>query len=72
ALARLPGVENIQANGSTTRFRTLQTTVTLAALTHLIESQRAELIDLQVRKATLEDVFLRFTDAEKPTSGSLA
>jgi ABC-2 type transport system ATP-binding protein len=63
-LATLPGIEELQLEGNLARFRTTQTIATLAALTALVEAQRAELIDLQVRKATLEDVFMRLTQPE--------
>ena len=39
-------------------------TPAVAALMRLIEESRAELIDLHVRKATLEDVFLALTKEE--------
>ena len=65
ALERLPGIDELRIDGATARFRTTQATATLAALTAVLEQQRAELIDLQVRKASLEDVFLQFTDADK-------
>ena len=65
SLANLPGVEELHVDGATARFRTTQTTATLAALTALLERQRVELIDLQVRKASLEDVFLQLTTEEK-------
>jgi ABC-2 type transport system ATP-binding protein len=65
SLAALPGVEELQVDDHTARFRTTQTTSTLAALTALLTTSRAELIDLQVRKATLEDVFLQLTGTEK-------
>lgn len=64
-LAALPGIEELHVDDRTARFRTTQTTATLAALTALLTSTRAELIDLQVRKATLEDVFLQLTGTEK-------
>jgi ABC-2 type transport system ATP-binding protein len=64
-LAGLPGIEELQIVDGTARFRTTETTATLAALTALLTSTRVELIDLQVRKATLEDVFLQLTEAEE-------
>ena len=64
-LAGLPGVEELHLHDRTARFRTKQTNTTIAALTALLAETRAELIDLQVRKATLEDVFLQLTEGEK-------
>jgi ABC-2 type transport system ATP-binding protein len=63
-LAVLTGVEELTVDDRTARFRTTDPTATLAALTALLASTRVELIDLQVRKASLEDVFLQFTAAE--------
>jgi ABC-2 type transport system ATP-binding protein len=63
-LARVPGVQEPQCDGGSTRFRTNDATVTLAALLALLQERRVELIDLQVRKASLEEVFFRLTRAE--------
>jgi ABC-2 type transport system ATP-binding protein len=68
-LAALPGAEDLRIDGNVARFRTTQTTATLAALTALLDAQKAELIDLQVRKATLEDVFIRLTAGDADDSG---
>ena len=62
-LQELPGVESLRGEANTARFRTSKTSATLAALLHLLEAQQAELIELQVHKATLEDVFLDLTRA---------
>jgi hypothetical protein len=43
------------------RFHTSDSLATLAALTRLLEEARVELLDLHVRKASLEDVFLGLT-----------
>jgi ABC-2 type transport system ATP-binding protein len=66
-LAALPGVSEIsevRANDpktSTVRFQTSNATVTLAALTRMLEEARIDVIELQVRNASLEDVFLTLT-----------
>jgi ABC-2 type transport system ATP-binding protein len=66
-LAALPGVSEIsevRANDpktSTVRFQTSNATVTLAALTRMLEEARIDIIELQVRNASLEDVFLTLT-----------
>ncbi len=60
-LAQLPGVEDLQGEGGRVQFRTAQTTATLAALAALLERGPAEVIELQVRKASLEEVFLGLT-----------
>jgi ABC-2 type transport system ATP-binding protein len=64
-LAALPHIEELRLTDRTAQFRTTETTQTLAALTALLTSAGVELIDLQVRKASLEDVFLQLTATEK-------
>ncbi|MEO7413065.1 MAG: ABC transporter ATP-binding protein [Opitutaceae bacterium] len=68
-LRGLPGLESLRCDGTTAYFRTGSTSSTLTALLRLLDEQHVEVIDLQVRKATLEDVFLdltRGTAMEKP------
>ncbi len=60
-LAALPGVSALAGEGTEARFQTSHATATLAALTALLTEQRAEVVELQVKKASLEDVFLRLT-----------
>ncbi len=64
ALARVVGVTELRIEGATVHFRTADAAQTLAALVQFLAAQRAEIIDLQVRKASLEDVFLKLTRAE--------
>lgn len=61
ALASLPGVVDLELEGNAARFRTRDATATLAALPGLLRERRAEIVELQVRKASLEDVFIRLT-----------
>ena len=70
-LAQLPGIDELKVQGTSARFRTTDATATLAALTQLLQSQRADLIDLQVRKSSLEDVFLRLTDTGDSTGRTI-
>jgi ABC-2 type transport system ATP-binding protein len=63
-VAALPGVEGLVRDATTLRFRTQNAAPLLEALAATIRQQGVELIDLQVRKASLEDVFLRLTDAQ--------
>jgi ABC-2 type transport system ATP-binding protein len=58
---RLSGAQSLRCDGATVRFRTATTSATLAALLQLLNAERVELVDLQVHKATLEDVFIDFT-----------
>lgn len=60
----LPDVVAVSGEGQTLHFQTGAATPAVAALMRLIEESRAELIDLHVRKATLEDVFLGLTKEE--------
>ena len=70
-LAELPGVRDLAAEGEVRRFRTADATGTLGALTQLLAREGAELVELQVRKASLEDVFLRLTrDGASATNAS--
>jgi ABC-2 type transport system ATP-binding protein len=58
---RLPSVESLQVDGDRIRMQTSQVTGTVTALMQLIESEHLELANLQVQKATLEDVFIELT-----------
>jgi len=62
-LSGLPGVEELTCDGVRVRFRTSDAAATVGALMQLLDRQRAELVDLQVRKASLEDVFISLTGA---------
>ena len=66
-LAALPGVRDVvsDADEPTARFSTTNAMETLAALTRLLTESRAELLDLHVHKATLEDVFLGLTKRDE-------
>jgi ABC-2 type transport system ATP-binding protein len=66
-LSALPGTDELQVEENTARFRTSEPTAAVATLVALIEAQRLELIDLQVRKATLEDIYLGLTDSRVKT-----
>jgi ABC-2 type transport system ATP-binding protein len=69
-LAALPAATNVEIlregalhSGLEARFHTSNSLATLAALTRLLEDTGVELLDLHVRKASLEDVFLGLTRA---------
>ena len=66
-LTRVVGVSELREDGGTVRFRTGQPTETLAALAALMAEQRVELVELAVRKASLEDVFVGLTERGEPT-----
>lgn len=64
--AALPGVRDLSGADRDLRFQTATPTATLAALLRLLEAQQVEVLDLQVHKASLEDVFLALTREEPP------
>ena len=63
-VADLPGVQELSGEDRELRFQTATPTATLAALLRLLEARHMEVIDLHVRKASLEDVFLALTREE--------
>ena len=65
-LASLPGVTDLQSEGARVQFRTDDATQTLAALTRLLAEHGAEIVELHVRKASLEEIFLKLTRPEAP------
>jgi len=65
-IAALPGVSDVTGDGAMLNFQTDQPTATVAALMRVLEERHVELLDLHVRKASLEDVFLGLTrESEK-------
>jgi ABC-2 type transport system ATP-binding protein len=64
-LAALTDVTEVKCDGPTARFQTTNATSTVAALTHLLNAEKVELLELHVRKASLEDVFLSLTRVDE-------
>jgi len=64
-LTGIPGINDVTVDGSRIRFRTADARGALRELTRLLEQRDVELLDLRVHRATLEDVFLRLTAAER-------
>jgi ABC-2 type transport system ATP-binding protein len=60
-LSGLPGLDDLVCEERNVRFRTATVSHTVAALMRLLDERDVELTDLQVRKATLEDVFIALT-----------
>ena len=54
----LPAIESLRVDGTSARFRTGGPSTTLTALLRLLDEQHVELVELQVHKATLEDIFI--------------
>jgi ABC-2 type transport system ATP-binding protein len=60
-VARLPDVRDVEGGGCDLRVRTTHAPRTLAALSARLEALGVEIVELHLRKATLEDVFLELT-----------
>ena len=61
-LRRLPGVTSVRLEGTTATIHTTAPARTIVELVHLIESEAGnELLDLHIRKPSLEDVFIELT-----------
>jgi ABC-2 type transport system ATP-binding protein len=60
-LGALPGVTGVEGAGTVARLATSRVNHTVIDLMRLIESEGNELHDLQIRKPSLEDVFLELT-----------
>ncbi len=63
-LATLPSIEGLEVEGHSARFRTTDAVALLAALTRLLDTEQTQLVDLHIRKGSLEDVFLRLTSED--------
>jgi ABC-2 type transport system ATP-binding protein len=60
-VARVPGVEEVLCDGMTIRFRAPDLTRALAGVMTRLAADGVQTVDLHVRKATLEEVFLELT-----------
>lgn len=60
-LGRIPGAQDLTVEGAHARFRVRDTGRALPAIGAWLETNGIELVDLRVRKATLEDVFIALT-----------
>ena len=59
--AAVPDIVDLECSGNTARFRTRAATQVLAALTRVLAEEHIEVVDLQVRRASLTEVFLGLT-----------
>ena len=62
-LADVPDLKDLTREGAWLHFKTAQTSRALADLIRVLDAHGAEIVELQVRKATLEDVFIELTGA---------
>ncbi len=60
-LAALPGAEEVTVDGNTATWRTTRPTETVAAVGRVLVERRVELLELTVRRSSLEDVFIGLT-----------
>jgi ABC-2 type transport system ATP-binding protein len=65
AAAALPAVQDLVCDGTSTRLRTADPGRTLAELTRWLREQGIDVLELHVQKATLEDVFVELTGADR-------
>jgi ABC-2 type transport system ATP-binding protein len=63
-LAGIPGVADLVCEGAAIRFRAGHVTQAIAELMKRLDARGIGLVDLHVRKASLEDVFIELTGAE--------
>lgn len=72
ALTRLPSVEDLHTESGHTvaTWTTRQATESVAALLRLLAQEKNELFELQVKKASLEDVFLALTREKENLGGA--
>ena len=63
-LVALPAVQDVAVEGNVATFRVARPTEMLAALTPLLAAEKNEIVDLQIRQASLEDVFIALTQGE--------
>jgi ABC-2 type transport system ATP-binding protein len=65
-LAKLPAVQDVAGKDNEVTFHTTAATDMLGALTPWLAAEKNDIVDLQVRAASLEDVFIELTrDPEK-------
>ena len=64
-IATMPGVEDLVCDSLSTKFRTADSGRTLAELTKWLRDQGIDVTELHVQKASLEDVFLELTGADR-------
>ncbi len=68
ALAKLAGVSKISSDGLTAHLSTTDSTRTIQALLPLLAGAQVELVDLHLRRASLEEVFLGLIENSSETN----
>lgn len=69
ALAALPGVRSVEERADAIVLGTREVGRSISALVGLLEGERNELLDLQIHRPTLEDVFIELTGARWNPAG---
>ena len=59
----VPAIEDLKLDGTRATFRTASVSRTLGGLLQQLDARAIEVVDLRVKKASLEDVFIRLTGA---------
>jgi ABC-2 type transport system ATP-binding protein len=62
-LADLPSAQDVAVDGEHARFHTTEPSQAVSRLLSRLQAANAEIVDLHVQKATLEDVFIELTGA---------
>jgi ABC-2 type transport system ATP-binding protein len=63
-LSRIGGVQDLEYDDNRARFKTTTVTRTVADIMSLVEARGVSISDLQVRKGSLEDVFIELTGGD--------
>jgi ABC-2 type transport system ATP-binding protein len=63
-IADIAGIEDVVIDRTRTTFRTRTANATVAELLRRLDTREIEIIDLRIRKASLEDVFIRLTSSQ--------
>jgi ABC-2 type transport system ATP-binding protein len=58
---RLPGVDGVEMDNGSTALRVKSPAQTISALVRYLDSAKNELVDIDISRPTLEDVFLKLT-----------
>jgi ABC-type uncharacterized transport system ATPase subunit len=64
-LEAIPRVENVRVTENGAELHSASAVESVAALLGLVETRGARLVELHVQKASLEDVFIELTAAER-------
>ncbi len=69
SVGKLPGVESVRTENGSASLRVVNPAQTLAALVRYLDANQNEMLDVDVWRPTLEDVFLKLTGERMGDSG---